>query len=259
MRELACTVHVTVGALPFELLLWREHILVIVAIADVSQRSIAFEAKFKRLEVIDALADPESHVEMRSDDHEFYEDGLLVKFVEILEVGDEIAATICLDIGKREFVKAVILRIVIVDREHILDLGRRFQPQLDVVTKKESVRANRNDITRRAIVFGRYTLGRNQLRVDGTEDLLAIRVELTKSLAQLSTVLVETRTDDLVGTTLQRLRGWRRRCRCLGDHFWGFFRHLVFRFISVGVSAPQQLVPRVFHSTKRRRVPIAHP
>ena len=152
------------------------------AIAEILQSRVIAEP-FECLEVRDAPADAELHEEVRPEDGELREDGVLVVAVERLEVGLE------LRVGERIERQRVELFVpVFVKGEDVVELDLRAEAELDIVAEEKTPAADRDEIPRNAVVLRRDPLGRDQAGLDRAEDFLARGVELLETGAQIVAV-----------------------------------------------------------------------
>ena len=82
------------------------------------------------------MSNPHTHVEVRTNDHEFYKGGFLVVFVDVLKVISEGGAKNFIEIGLTE---EVCFRIVIIGRKDVCGVGGFFEAKLNVVSKEEAI------------------------------------------------------------------------------------------------------------------------
>ncbi len=198
MRVDAFAMLLAAGAFPLEFMLRRELHLMVGAVAGIAQHPVLHHP-LERLEIIHPRADPELHVEVRTDGHELREDRVLVILVERFEIRLELLIPDQLQGHWHE--RAVLLELI--DAEDIRDLHLRLEAEDHIVTEQETVLAQANKIARDTVVLRGDTLRRDERGGDGAEDLFACRVQLVQPRAQLRRLRVQAVTDDLIRAALQ--------------------------------------------------------
>ena len=106
-----------------------------------------------------------------------------------------------------------------VNAEDVFEIDVGFETELDVVAEQKFV-ANRNQITRNAVVFGGDTLGGNQVRVDVAEDIGAFFVQFGNPITQIASRIAQSIAQDFVSSRGEFVIG----------HYWCEIR----RGVSVG-------------------------
>ncbi len=199
-------VHAAMRALPFELLLRGKNALVIEAIADVFQPAVASEEPLEGLDVVHRLAGPHHQIEVRPDDHELEEDGVAVVLEEVGEVLGE--ARVGQHFFDRQRGEAAGLRVVVVGGEDVLDVGRLFESELDVVAEQKAVLADGDQVARDAVVLGGDAFGGEQRRLDSAENFEAFGIQRVEAATQRRGVLVEPGADDFIRAAFELVGFW---------------------------------------------------
>src|SRR5688572_23879331 len=125
---------------PGKLVLRRKLVLVIEAIAEVSQCSF-LQQPLERLDIRNALPDPKLHEEVRLKDRELREDGVLVILVETFEIGLELRIAQRI---QRQFFERALFRLI--DSKDVLQLNLTPQPNMHIIAKQQTPTAYRDDI-----------------------------------------------------------------------------------------------------------------
>ena len=140
MRVLSSPLHITVSPLPLELLLRRVFKLVIKTIPEILQFTIISAKELKGLKIIRSFPNLHLAVKIGANDHEFRKDRLFVILIEIGKILSELIVSD--DFCKRDSVKDMLLRIILVSSKDILRIGRLLETKLNIVTEKETILSN---------------------------------------------------------------------------------------------------------------------
>ena len=95
----------------------------------------------------------------------------------------------------------MVLGVILICPENVLNACGGFEAELDVVSEDKLVPADRDEVTRHAVVLGSHSLGGDKAGFDCSEDLLTILVQSLKPLTQLHSLLIQSCPDHLIGTT----------------------------------------------------------